>query len=281
MSIKISKNILLLLSLTLFFISSANAKVPLSITKHQKLQKAPHYLTGQVMVLQIENIDTELTDRVPSQGVIVQQYYDQHSYTTYGLGGKNHYESSGRYHYKKTSNITAAEKTTDVVTGDMFTTQYLFENKNSGTWQRKSKNNDIKLSGHFMLSAIDTPESMQLAEEDHNGLTVSINILNAESALIPKEYFPSRAVVLQSYNKDGTYSATGFGPSAIDHHGTYDYQKISANVAIEQTIQIAESITAPYTLVYFYHTPTSGSWYQNFGNGTIIFSGIFSTFETQ
>jgi hypothetical protein len=251
--------------------------------QHQlkKLTLAPSKLTQQTMVLQIEALTENFAGSSPDQGVIIQTYLNRKHYQTKGIGGLYHIQGKGKYSYHRTSPIRAIEKTEDTLNNMSFTTKYFFKTKKTGSWIRTSADKSIKLSGHFMMSNTHTPDELILAEADHNGLTVAVNILKGESPYIPKEAFPSRALVLQSYQDNGDYSAIAFGPAAVPHSGTYQYDRVSADVAVEQTTQNMENLTATYTMVYHYQTPTSGTWYQNFGNGLIIFSGTFSTFETQ
>lgn len=241
---------------------------------------APRTLAGQDMVLSIQSSSSSNDIAVPTQGVIVQSYSNRRHFSAYGIGGQNHLEAEGRYKYRKTGIASAIEKTIDQNSGQNFITHYNFESENFGSFNRYNADRSITLSGQFSVSASNTPSDQQLAEDNHHGLTVAVNITHGESSAVPKGYYPDRALVLQHYNSDGTYTADGFGPATIAHSGTYSYEKVSANVAVEQTIQVTADFTLPFTMVYFYHTPTSGRWYQDFGNGTIKFSGVFSTYVT-
>lgn len=252
-----------------------------STNTHYQRSLAPRSLIGQDMVLSIQQSTAAADSAVPTQGVIVQSYNSRRNFSAYGVGGSNHLDAAGQYKYRKTGVASAIEKTIDHNSGQRFTTRYQFSAKNFGTFTRHNSDHSISLAGQFSISPSNAQSDEQLAEDNHNGLTVAVNITQAQSSVVPKGYYPDRALVLQHYNNDGTYTAEGFGPAAIPHSGTYSYQKVSANVAVEQTIQVTDSFTLPFTMVYFYHTPTSGSWYQDFGNGTIKFSGVFSTHVTQ
>ena len=70
----------------------------------------------------------------------------------------------------------------------------------------------------------------------------------------------------------------GFGPGTLNSRGTYTYKRLSANTAVEETLQTSDFFSLPYTMVYTFKTANSGVWYQNFGNGLIRFSGTFDTF---
>lgn len=241
---------------------------------------APHSLTGKDMVLSVQSLEAAQPELYASQGVIIQQYTDSHRFSQYGVGDDKHQDGQGHYRFHRTGIATAIVKTFDEVTGNNFVTRYRFESENFGRFQRESRDGLVKISGQFSLADSQLNASEHLAEASHDGLTVAVNITDGESTVVPKGYYPDRALVLQSYNADGTYSASGFGPAAIPHSGTYTYTKVSANVAVEQTIQVTDNFTLPFTMVYFYHTPTSGTWYQDFGHGTIKFSGVFSTYVT-
>ena len=87
-----------------------------------------------------------------------------------------------------------------------------------------------------------------------------------------------KGLALQLYNQDGTFTIKGFGPKTLNSTGTYRYKKVSANTAEEEAIQITDLFTLPYTMVYTFETPTSGTWFQSLGNGFIKFHGTFDTF---
>lgn len=261
-------------------VSNAEVFDNINSYSHSLRSLAPRTLIGQDMVLSIQSSSSTGDISAPTQGVIVQNYSSRRNFSAYGIGGENHLDRAGRYKYRKTGIASAIEKTFDQNSGQNFVTHYTFESPNFGSFNRYNSDRSISLSGQFSVSASNTVADQQLAEDNHHGLTVAVNITHGESSAVPKGYYPDRALVLQHYNSDGTYTADGFGPATIAHSGTYSYEKVSANVAVEQTIQVTADFTLPFTMVYFYHTPTSGRWYQDFGNGTIKFSGVFSTYVT-
>lgn len=244
-------------------------------------KQAPRALTNKKMVLSIQAVEGNNIDLYPTQGIIVQEYNSPSAFSVRGIGGANHSTGNGNYkYYKKGINI-AVEKTADHVNNSSFITRYNFSTPTFGTFIRQNSDKTVTISGQFSLSANTPSASEDIAEKNHHNLTVAVNVIQGDSLTVPKGYYPDRALVLQRYKEDGTYSAIGFGPATIPHGGTYQYEKVSANVAIEQTIQVGETFKTPFTMVYFYNTPTSGTWYQDFGNGMIKFSGIFSTYQTQ
>ena len=89
--------------------------------------------------------------------------------------------------------------------------------------------------------------------------------------------YPKKGIAIQTYAQDGTFLIKGYGPLTLDSHGTYNYKKISANTAVEESMQVSNLFTLPYTMVYTFETPTSGTWFQNLGNGFITFTGTFET----
>ncbi len=243
--------------------------------------RGPQSLKGKTLVLQIEAAQSTDGTALPQQGVIVQSYNAQT--LNYRSVGSNSGDGTAIYRYRLKRSNKAVEKQVDETTGQLYRTVYYFDSPTTGTWKRVSDNRAQVLSGSFILSDTETPTDKQTAPENHNGITVALSIGDTASEL-PSGFFPEQGVVLQSYNSDGTYTALGFGPATINHFGTYSFEKVSANVAVEQTLQTADTdapFTLPFTMVYTFETPTSGTWYQNFGDGLIIFSGTFTTFETE
>ena len=238
---------------------------------------APFKLFGKTIIFQIETVEPRSPTNYPNKGIIVQTYdYYNLSYKAYG---DREFQGDTYYKYKRLGYKTAKEKYVDALTGDRFETRFSFTSPNKGTWRRSINNGEWVIAGNFI---IESPNSTQLAPDNHNNTTVSLSVLGTQSEL-PAGSFPSLgSVILQSYTQENTYTAQGFGPGTVAHLGEYQYQRISANVAIEQTLQTIPDLglTAPYTMIYIYETPYSGRWYQNFADGLILFSGSFTTFPT-
>ncbi|NTS78741.1 hypothetical protein HR060_18015 [Catenovulum sp. SM1970] len=280
---------LAVLSIAALFSTQVNAKTPPADEEvispswfgYSWSSLAPRNLVDKDMVLSIQSVENDVQGLLPTQGVIIQTYANRRHFSAQGLGGANHVDAEGDYRFRKTGTAKAVEHIKDIVNDRQYVTYYQFETKSFGTFTREDKNSDIVIKGQFSLTDVLTDDANALAESDHNGLTVAVNITQAHSDFVPEGFYPERALVLQSYSEDNTYSAIGFGPAAVPHYGTYSYQRVSANVAVEQTVQVTDSFTLPFIMVYFYNSPTSGVWYQDFGNGTIKFSGIFSTYQTQ
>lgn len=239
-------------------------------------RKAIKVFAGKQMVLKIEHSESESGQAYPRQGAIVQRYSRDGSYESQSYGEAESIESIGEYKLRR-RHAVVTEKLEDA-NGESVSTRYAFESFNRGTFERSMHDGLTTIRGSFNLSK--QRESNMLAPENHNGITVALSIFETESAL-PPELYPRQGVVLQSYEADGTYVGKGFGPGTIDHHGPYEFERIAPNVAVEKTVQIAEGFTFPFTMVYTYETPRSGTWYQDFGNGLILFSGTFTTFETR
>ena len=240
----------------------------------------PRSLKGKNIVLQIEQSHTDEFSAQPNQGVIIKSYINGHSYDSTGLGGEGHTDTSGYYRFKPIAHNKAIEYSYDSNTGIRTKIRYQFTSAHAGQWQQHNTDGTEIMSGSFFLNESNIAPNDFIAPENHNGLTVALNIIETESQ-IPPQFYPSRAVVLQSYKEDGTYSAIGFGPGAIPHSGTYTYERVAKNIVVEQTVQNNGDQVFPYTLIYHYDTPISGTWYQNFGNGLILFSGTFSTFLSE
>jgi hypothetical protein len=245
---------------------------------HDKFD-APPSLANKKMVLKIESFNSEKQGASPIKGAIVQTYAPEGKFTAETFGNDVEQTGAGAYAYRRESKKSSSETLFDAVTGESTRTIYHFETPAAGTWDRSADGGLTRLSGRFDLSPIDQSKVEVIAPENHHGITVALSILNTVSDL-PPEAYPRQGVVLQSYNQDGTYTGLGFGPGTINHHGTYSYRRIAPNIAVEKTVQVADFFTLPFTMVYTYETPRSGTWYQDFGNSLILFSGSFTTFET-
>lgn len=236
--------------------------------------------TQHEMVLSIQSVEGDANGTVASKGVLIQRYINSRTYRSSGIGDSRFSDQTGTYRFTNPAHNVAIEYLADSGSNERIVTKYQFERANFGRFERRILGTGITLKGQFSYAPTQLPEVSHLAESSHNGLTVAVNILAASSAQVPKGQYPERALVLQRYYDDARYTAVGFGPATIPHSGTFQYQKVSANVAIEQTTQVTDYFTLPFVMVYFYETPTSGVWYQDFGDGLIKFSGIFSTFQT-
>ena len=246
--------------------------------------KAPASLVGLDLVLQIENVKTTYPNGVPIKGAVVKRFKRDGTFTAQGtatMSGQVPAEQQafyGTYKYQRTSVNTAVEKAIDVsVNNTPTTTKYTFETETSGKWEENFGNGQIKSSGSFTLTPSNLPLSQHLAPSTKAGTSVALIIKSTVSDLPPNLY-PTAGLVLQTYAQDGTLVFKGFGPGSVNSTGTYKYTKISANTAVEEVTQVSEFFTFPYTMVYTFETPTSGKWFQNFGDGLIKFYGTFDIF---
>ncbi len=244
---------------------------------------APTTLVGYDMVLQIEKAVTTYPSGYPFKGAVVKRFTKDGKFTAQGTGTMqgqvpdSQQAFYGTYKYQRTGFNTATEKSIDVsVNNTPYTTKYTFDTATSGKWEEDFGNGQIKFSGSFTLVASHLSAQQHLAPETNAGLNVALFIKNAESNL-PPDVYPKKGIALQTYAQDGTFLIKGYGPLTLDSHGTYNYKKISANTAVEEAIQINNLFTLPYTMVYTFETPTSGTWFQNLGNGFITFTGTFET----
>lgn len=237
----------------------------------------PFSLNGKSIVLTIENVNAQVPQSYPSQGVVVRDY-SRSQVAVKTVGDALALEGAGEYVYRVHRWHTAVEKGTSAIFGNQaYRLEYRFESAAGGEWQQVFDNGD-SLGGHFTVAK--QGEVEPFAPESTAGKSVALVIDSAISSL-PAGTHPTSGVVIQSYNADGTYTGIGFGPATVDHWGTYEYTKVSANTAVEQVVQNTDFFTLPYTMVYSFDSPTSGTWYQNFGFGLIIFGGTFTLFDTE
>jgi len=237
---------------------------------------APSQLVGLDLNLQIEKVAPAAA--LPNQGVIVKRYLAQGLWTSQGAGGPGHRQASGSYQLRHGGDHMLEERSVDDSGQAQSSTRYSFEHPRGGTWVQSLNHGQQQLSGHFTVAPSQPGPAQQLAPASNAGLHVALIIKQALAPTLPPGVFPSAGLVLQSYAADGTLSFQGFGPGNINSKGSYSYKRLSANTAVEEATQTSDFFSLPYTMVYTFKTPNSGTWYQNFYNGLIQFSGTFDTF---
>lgn len=244
--------------------------------RHAQENLATSQLIGLDVNLQIEKATPAAS--LPNQGAIVKRYLAFGRWTSQGAGGTGHRPASGSYQLRHAGPSTLEERTVDDSGYGQSTTRYSFEHPRGGTWVQSFNNGQQQLSGHFSTAPSQPSPAQKLAPASNAGLHVALIIKSAVAPMLPPGVYPSAGLVLQSYASDGTLSFQGFGPGTLNSKGTYIYKRLSANTAVEETIQTSDFFMEPYTMVYTFKTPNSGTWYQNFSNGLIRFSGTFDTF---
>ncbi|MFO1227005.1 hypothetical protein [Roseateles sp.] len=229
--------------------------------------------------LQIEKTQGPAATSHPNQGAIVRHILRHGQWRSAGAGGPNHREASGSSQWRRNATGAWVETSTDA-TGNPASSvlTYSFEGPSSGRWSWNINHGQALLSGSFTTAAGKPNAEQLLAPVTNAGLHVPLIIKSAVSTDLPAGSFPAAGLVLQSYAADGTLSLQGFGPGTLNSRGTYTYKRLSANTAVEETLQTSDFFSLPYTMVYTFKTANSGVWYQNFGNGLIRFSGTFDTF---
>lgn len=232
---------------------------------------APHDLVGLDLNLQIEKAEGPAAGSLPNQGAIVRRVLPHGQWTSQGAGGPNHRDDRGSSQWRRNGPDALLETASDAST-----LTYRFDTPTSGQWTWRLP--QAQLSGSFTTSPSGPTPEQQLAPATNAGLHVPLVIKRATSAALPPDRYPTGGLVLQTYATDGTLTFRGFGPGTLDSTGTYTFKRLSANTAVEETVQTSSFFTLPYTMVYTFKTANSGSWYQNFGNGLIVFSGTFDTF---
>lgn len=237
----------------------------------------PFSLNGKSVVLTIESVMADVPENYPSQGVVVREY-SRGQVAVKTVGDNLALEGVGDYAYRVQRWNHALERGTSALFGNQaYRLKFHFNSAVGGEWEQVFDNGD-SLSGHFAIAKSDAVEPF--APDSTAGKSMALVINRADSDL-PAGTHPTAGVVVQSYNDDGTYTGLGFGPATVDHWGTYSYTRVSANTAVEQVVQNTDFFSIPYTLVYSFDSSTSGTWYQNFGFGLIVFGGTFTLFDTE
>lgn len=238
---------------------------------------APFTIAGLDINLQIEKVVTNLSSGYPTQGVAVMHYKKDGTWTAQGTGGDFQQAYYGTYRYQRTGFNTAVERSFDLALHAPYTTNFTFLNATSGKWVQNFNNGQITFSGSFTTIPSNLPTEKHTAPESISGQIVGLFIREANSATLPPDVYPKHGLAVQTYAPDGTMVIKGFGLNTLNSTGTYHYKKVSANTAVEEVIQVSDLFTLPYTMVYTFETPTSGTWYQDLGNGFIKFTGTFET----
>lgn len=246
---------------------------------HGAPSPSPHDLVGLDLNLQIEKTEGPAAGSYPNQGAIVRRVLPRGQWTSQGAGGPNHRDSRGSSQWRRSGEDTLVETSSDATGPSILSTfSYRFDTPRHGHWVWRINQGQATLSGSFTTSPSAPSAEQQLAPATNAGLHVPLIIKRAVSPTVPPDRYPAAGLVLQSYAADGTLTLRGFGPGNLDSTGTYVYKRLSANTAVEETVQTSNFFKLPYTMVYTFKTANSGTWYQNFGNGLIYFSGTFDTF---
>lgn len=249
--------------------------------------KAPASFVGQDLVLQIERSASSYPSGFPYKGAVVKHYNRNGKFTAQGTGTMqagtpdNQQLYAGNFKYQRTGVNTATEHGVDTTVNNApFTVKYTFKTASSGIWEEDFDNGKLKLSGSFTLVPSNLPQEQHLAPTSIADTTVALIIKSAKSDL-PADVYPTGGLAVQSYTIDGSMFIKGTGPRTLDSTGTYKYTKIAPNTAVEEVTQVSPLFTLPYTMVYNFDTPQSGTWFQNLGDGLILFWGTFDTFPSK
>lgn len=234
---------------------------------------APPSIVGYTVNLIVDQPSSKPLAGFASQGAIALKFDEMQKMAGLGVGDVNHQPIEGQYSYHRLDGTTAVEQSVDFEKG-AYITYYHFQSKQAGTFEQTYSSGAV-LKGQFTTVA--NHEAEPLAPQSLSGLNVALTIESAVSSL--PGGFPTSGLVIQTYAQDGQYSAKGIGQGNIDSVGSYQYQRTSANTAVETAVQTSDFFTLPYTMVYTFTSANSGLWYQNFANGTIIFEGRFTTFK--
>jgi len=266
--------------LLLAYCSATNAHVDLT----DQTAKAPASLAGQDLVLQIERTTSSFTGGYPYKGAVVKHYSRGGTFTAQGTGTgipDSQQVFTGSFKYQRTGPATAIEQSIDTsVNNSPLKVRYTFTTRTSGTWEEDFDGGKLKLSGRFTMHPSDLPQQQHLAPTSLADTTVALIIKSAKSDL-PTDVYPTGGLVVQSYAIDGSVLLKGFGPRTLDSTGTYKYTKVAPNTAVEEVTQVSPLFTLPYTMVYSFETPSSGTWFQNLGDGLILFWGTFDLFPSK
>jgi len=278
-----------LLAMTLLTLSCCNvsAHTDLNDIKNCLGLNAPVSLAGMDVVFQIEKTITNFSGGYPYKGAVVKHYKKDGKFAAQGTDTlqatvpDDQQAFHGTYKYQRTGLNTAVEKLINVsVNNTPSTIKYTFETSTSGKWEEDFGNGQLKSSGSFTVVPSNLPIEQHFAPSVKADTNVALIIKSTKSDL-PAGVYPTGGLVLQTYAQDGTLVFKGFGPGNVNSTGTYKYTKISANTAVEEVTQVSEFFTFPYTMVYTFETPTSGKWFQNFGDGLILFTGTFDVFSNK
>lgn len=267
--------------------STVNANNGLGDLKNCLGLDAPANLGGLDLVFQIEKATTTYADGYPYKGAVVKHYKKDGKFNAQGAGTMkgtvpdNQLAFSGTYKYQRTGVNTAVEKLVNTsVNNTPSTIKYTFETPTSGKWEEEFGGGQLKLSGSFTVEQSNLPTEKHLAPTTKADSNAAL-IIKATKSDLPAGVYPMAGLVLQTYAQDGTLVFKGFGPGTVNSTGTYKYTKLSANTAVEEVTQVSEFFTFPYTMVYTFETSSSGKWFQNFGDGLILFSGTFDVFPNK
>ena len=215
------------------------------------LEDIPAQILDRVAPAVLVDVDiamtiTGATDAV-DQGLLVrQQAADTFNERLYGTVSE---QTIGTNTWLKSAYNTLTDTAT--VDGVEWQTQYIFTSPDSGTWHRAV--GSATQEGNFSVTQ---SGAAVIALEVIEGYTFT--------------YTPAGG---QAFSL--TYMTGGvFNNDMPGINGTYDYQRVTANTAIEQGVVTSDG-DKPYTTIYTFETDTTGRWYQNYNNGENSVEGRF------
>lgn len=231
----------------------------------------PQSLANTVMHLTIDDVQSlAQTGTHATSGMFVVRYGDNGTLVNEGILPWNP-AYAATYHYSVNSENTAQDEITLLGESNVVvTTQYTFMTENTGTWVQNYNDSEIIYEGSFIVTA---EPYTGFAPASLEGLSADIEFLTSVSNQ-PAGSYPTEGIATHIYNTATTFSTDGSQINTANTIGSYTAEKLSPNVIRDRGFN--NTFNDVYEIVYTFETLTSGTFTEDWGNGQILWTGVFN-----
>lgn len=231
----------------------------------------PQSLANTVMHLTIDDVQSlAQTGTHATSGMFVVRYGDNGTLVNEGILPWNP-AYAATYHYSVNSENTAQDEITLLGESNVVvTTQYTFITENTGSWVQNYNDSEIIYEGSFIVTA---EPYTGFAPASLEGLSADIEFLTSVSNQ-PAGSYPTEGIATHIYNTATTFSTDGSQINTANTIGSYTAEKLSPNVIRDRGFN--NTFNDVYEIVYTFETLTSGTFTEDWGNGQILWTGVFN-----
>lgn len=236
-----------------------------------EIEAMPQSLANKAMHLTITDVTSlAQTGEHPTEGTFIVRFGDNGTLVNEGISpwGAAY---AATYNYTVTSDNTAENNTIRLDESSIaIKTEYIFTTPSTGTWVQNYNNNEIIYEGTFTVNTETYPG---FAPNALVGLSADIEFLTSVSNE-PAGSFPTAGIATHIYNTATTFNTDGSQVNTPNTVGTYAAEKLSLNVIRDSGFNT--TFNDVYEIVYTFETLTSGTFTEDWGNGQILWTGVFN-----
>lgn len=240
-------------------------------TSSVSIDVMPQTLANTVMHLSIDDVQSlAQTGTHATSGTFIVRYGDNGTLVNEGISPWSP-AYAATYQYSVTGDDMAQDEINRLGENNTtITTQYTFLTPNSGNWTQNYNDGEIIYEGSFIVT---TEAYTGFAPDSLAGLSADIEFLTSESNE-PAGSFPTEGIATHIYNSATTFRTDGSQINTSNTVGTYTAEKLSLNVIRDEGFNA--TFNDVYEIVYTFETLTSGTFTEDWGNGQILWTGVFN-----